>query len=93
MLMATANPQATVQFKCYSYDPWPMLVVGCLPELGNWDPPMGTSHGTRGGGQRLPGMEGPHQIPRRQTIRVQVRGEYGMGAVLGIRQEHNVPAG
>lgn len=29
---------ATVRFKCFTYDTWPVTVVGSIPELGNWDP-------------------------------------------------------
>jgi hypothetical protein len=38
MMVATQSVRGTVQFKCYSHDPWPMLVAGDLPELGDWDP-------------------------------------------------------
>ena len=29
---------ATVRFKCFTYDPWPVTLTGSIPELGNWDP-------------------------------------------------------
>lgn len=29
---------ATIRFNCFTYDPWPIVVAGSLPELGNWDP-------------------------------------------------------
>jgi|GEM_PF-6398571 len=30
-----------VRFKCFTFDPWPLVVVGSPPELGNWVPEEG----------------------------------------------------
>ncbi len=38
MLVRTRPGSATVRLRCFTYDPWPIVVVGSVPELGNWDP-------------------------------------------------------
>ena len=39
LLLAPVQPQlATVRFRCFTYDPWPIVVVGSLPDLGDWYP-------------------------------------------------------
>lgn len=37
--LCRAHPRAaTVCLKCFTYHPWPVVAVGSIPELGDWDP-------------------------------------------------------
>lgn len=32
---------STIQFRCFTVEPWPLVVAGNLPELGSWNPDAG----------------------------------------------------
>lgn len=33
-----STKRRTLRFRCITYDPWPILVAGNRPHLGNWNP-------------------------------------------------------